>query len=110
MRALPFMMVAMSGEPLSVSLDELRRAFDVLLRHVEEATAGEAIAVDEDYFWSIPPDELYDVYNKPANLTIGQLSESWQHLKDLLADQDGALGYHLVWLADVLRAIGQRIH
>ncbi|MEV6670522.1 hypothetical protein [Streptomyces sp. NPDC051162] len=44
---------------------------------------------------------------EPKTLTIGQLSESWQHLEDLLAHQDGALGYHLVWLADIIRAIGQ---
>jgi hypothetical protein len=40
--------------------------------------------------------------------TIGQLSESWQHLEDLLAHEDRAVGYHLVWLADVIRAIGHR--
>ncbi|WP_030245720.1 hypothetical protein [Streptomyces sp. NRRL S-350] len=97
----------MTGEPLYVSLAELRRSFDVLMRHVEAAEAGDAVALDKDYFWSIPSDELYDVTREPDDLTIGQLSESWQHLRDLLADQDRALGYHLVWLADVLRAIGQ---
>ncbi|MFG2820253.1 hypothetical protein ACGFX4_12580 [Kitasatospora sp. NPDC048365] len=96
----------MTGKPLYVSLAELRRSFDVLLRHVE-AAAGDAVALDKDYFWSVPSDELYDVAREPGDLTIGQLSESWQHLKDLLADQDRAVGHHLVWLADVLRAIGQ---
>jgi hypothetical protein len=60
-----------------------------------------------DYFWSVPGDELYDVPNEPRTIMIGQLSESWQHLEDLLADPDRAVGHHLVWLADVLRAIGQ---
>lgn len=101
------MMALMTGEPLHVSLVELRRSFDVLLRHVEAAAASGEVALDKDYFWSIPADELYDVAKEPGNLTIGQLSESWQHVRDLLADQDRALGYHLVWLADVLRAIGQ---
>jgi len=101
------MMVFMTGEPLYVSLAELRSSFDILLRHVEAAVAGDAIALDRDFFWSIPGGEQYDIYTQPGNLTIGQLSEPWQHLRDLLADQDLALGYHLVWLADVLRAIGQ---
>ncbi|MFB8242685.1 hypothetical protein ACFC58_39750 [Kitasatospora purpeofusca] len=99
----------MTGEPLHVSLDELRRSFDVLLRHVEATTASSAVALNSDYFWSIPSDDLYDVGKEPGSLTIGQLSESWQHLEDLLADEDRALGYHLVWLADVLRAIGQNL-
>ncbi|MGW1176025.1 hypothetical protein ACWD4P_20195 [Kitasatospora sp. NPDC002543] len=97
----------MTGDPLHVPLDELRRSFDVLIRHVESTTTGGGVALDKDYFWSIPSDEMYDVMKNPETLTIGQLTESWQHLRDLLADEDRALGYHLVWLADVLRAIGQ---
>ncbi|MFE4517883.1 hypothetical protein ACFRMQ_27255 [Kitasatospora sp. NPDC056783] len=97
----------MTDEPLSVSPAELRRSFDVLMCRVEAATAGGAVTLDKDYFWSVPPDERYDVTRKPGELTIGQLSESCRHLRDLLADEDRALGYHLVWLADVLRAIGQ---
>ncbi|MFF3354937.1 hypothetical protein ACFYWN_20300 [Streptomyces sp. NPDC002917] len=50
--------------------------------------------------------KLYDVYNEPRTITIGQLSESWQHLEGLLTDEDRAVGCHLVWLADVIRAIG----
>ncbi|MFF5447110.1 hypothetical protein [Streptomyces sp. NPDC012888] len=38
--------------------------------------------------------------------TIGQLSESWQYLKNLLHNPDRAVGHHLVWLADVFRVIG----
>ncbi len=98
-----------TGEPLHVSLAELRRSVDLLLRHVEAAAAGDAVIINQDHFWSIPADELYDVSKEPIDLTIGQLSESWQHLRNLLADQDRIVGYHLVWLADILRAIGQDI-
>ncbi|UNO38365.1 hypothetical protein [Streptomyces sp. MST-110588] len=90
-----------------MSLAELRRSVDLLLRHVEVAAAGDAVVLERDYFWSVPADESYDVSKEPSDLTIGQVSESWQHVKDLLADQDRAVGHHLVWLADVLRAIGQ---
>ncbi|MFJ3514576.1 hypothetical protein [Streptomyces sp. NPDC090131] len=93
-------------EPLQIHLDQLRRAFDLVLRHLE-ASAGSAVELEHDYFWSIPGSELYDVPNEPGTITVGQLSESWQHLEDLLADPNRAVDHHLVWLADVLRAIGQ---
>ncbi|WP_326816320.1 hypothetical protein OIE61_01915 [Streptomyces sp. NBC_01762] len=96
----------MAGEPLQIPLDELRRAFELALRHIE-ATAGSTVTLGHDHFWSVPGDELYDVHNEPTAITIGQLSESWQHLEGLLADEDRAVGYHLVRLADVIRAIGQ---
>ncbi|MEK9520488.1 hypothetical protein MIU24_13935 [Streptomyces venezuelae] len=63
----------------------------------------------EDLFWSVPGDELNGVGTEPQTLTIGQLSDSWQHLKDLLARQDQTGGHHLVWPADVVRAIGHDV-
>ncbi|MEU1285287.1 hypothetical protein [Kitasatospora sp. NPDC005856] len=99
----------MTDDPMSVSLAELRRSFDLLLRHVEASTGSDTVVLDKDYFWSIPPNDLYDVTREPDDLTIGQHSESWQHLKDVLADPDRVLSYHLTWLADVLRAIGHEL-
>ncbi|MFD0153005.1 hypothetical protein ACWGQ4_24525 [Streptomyces sp. NPDC055721] len=96
----------MDSEPLRIPLDQLRHVFELALQHIE-ASAGSQVALEHDYFWSVPGDELYDVPNEPRTITIGQLSESWQHLEDLLIDPDRAVGHHLVWLADVLRAIGQ---
>ncbi|MFK0257825.1 hypothetical protein [Streptomyces sp. NPDC090445] len=98
----------MTGQPLHVPLAELRASFDVLLRHLERTAAHDnAVLVEHDYFWSVPSDRLFDVAEEPDELTIGQLSESWQHVRNLLADPDHALGHHLVWLADVLSAIGR---
>ncbi|MGW6405442.1 hypothetical protein [Streptomyces sp. NPDC055134] len=98
----------MASEPVQIPIDQLRRALGVALRHIE-ASAGPTVTLKEDLFWSVSVDELYDVGTEPQTLTIGQLSESWQHLEDLLAHQDQAVGYHLVWLADVIRAIGQDV-
>jgi len=101
------MMTTMTAEPLSVSLADLRRSFDLLLSRMEATSADGSVVLDQDLFWSVPSDGLYDVTREPQALTIGQLSESWQQLTDLLADQDRAVGHHLVWLADVLRAMGR---
>ncbi|MFE3182776.1 hypothetical protein ACFXKR_18170 [Streptomyces violascens] len=98
----------MTSEPLQIPIDQLRRVVDAVLRHVE-ASAGPTVTFNEDYFWSVPNDSLRDVFNEPGDLTIGQLSESWQHLEGLLAHQDQAVGHHLVWLADVIRAIGRDV-
>ncbi|MEU0698122.1 hypothetical protein ABZ349_29650 [Streptomyces niveus] len=98
----------MASEPVQISIDQLRRALDVALRHIE-ASAGPTVTLKEDLFWSVSADELYSIGAEPQALTIGQLSESWQHLEDLLAHQDRAVSYHLVWLSDVIRAIGQDV-
>ncbi|MFF0531144.1 hypothetical protein ACFYT3_22495 [Nocardia amikacinitolerans] len=99
----------MTGWQLHVSLTELRKSIDLLMDHLDSAADGDTLHLDQDYFWSIPQDELYDVNRTPADLTVGQLSWSWEQLTALLADPDRAVGHHLVWLSEVLRAIGQKL-
>ncbi|WP_326836014.1 hypothetical protein VSH64_14015 [Amycolatopsis rhabdoformis] len=91
-----------------IRLDQLAAAAERLFEHITEVH-GDTVEVDADYFWSIPPDALYNVYEKPKELTIGQLSESDQHIRQLLEGQRPPLAYHLVWLSDLLRAVGYTV-
>lgn len=63
----------MDSEFLQIPLDQPRTAFELALQHIE-ASVGSTVALEHDYFWSVPGDELYDVPNKPRTKTIGQLS------------------------------------
>ena len=93
------------SEPLGISVERLRAVFDLLMTRLAQ-DEGDTVGLARDYFWSVPPDALYNVYEEPKELTIGQLSESWDRLEGLLEDDSRALPYHLVWLADVIRALG----
>jgi hypothetical protein len=42
--------------------------------------------LERDHFWSIAPDTLYNVYAEQGEPGIGQMSESWQHIEQLLKD------------------------
>lgn len=95
----------MSEPVVRVPVDQLRRVFELLVAHTIK-NAGTELTVSMDYFWSMPAPERYDVYTEPSEFTIGQVSESWENLKVMLEDESKVLGYGLVWLADVLRAVG----
>lgn len=82
--------------------------FDLLIRHIEKRH-GSTIEVDADYFWSIQPDEIYNVYDQPTELTIGQLTESLDNIRSVAADPEHAVSYALVWLGDILRATGHKL-
>lgn len=60
------------------------------------------MVVSEDYFYSVPFPEIYDVLGDAPKLTIGQLTESWENL----LRTDASVQWELVWLGDVLKAIG----
>lgn len=70
---------------------------------------GPRRSVDTDYFWSIPPDAIYDVYEQPSELTIGQLTESMDNVRSVTANPEDAISYALVWMGDVLRATGHKL-
>lgn len=96
------------SDQIYVPVEVLRRATAVLLAHVERSEGAE-VALEKDYFWAIAPEQLYDVYNEPSELTIGQLTESLDNLRAIIDDPSTSISYALVWLADLMRAIGQTV-
>lgn len=82
----------------------LRQVFELLLQRIEEID-GPDIEPHDDFFWSIPMNELYDDYHNPSELTIGQLSECLEHLEKMNEDPDRVISYGLVWLAEILLAV-----
>lgn len=100
--------MSVHGESLRVDLAQVHRAVEALLQHVEQTTGG-VVELDKDFFWSISPDDLYNVYQEPGPLSVGQLSESLGHLEAIAEGRSSVIGYGMVWLADVLRAVGQGV-
>jgi hypothetical protein len=94
------------GEGPEIPLARLREVADLLLAHAERA--GGSVTLDRELFWELLPDQRHDVDREPAEHTVGSLSESWAHLSAMADDPDRVVGYGLVWLADVLRALGHQ--
>lgn len=87
-----------------IPVDKLKGVFDLLMERIH--AGKQVLEIDADEFWSVPQDQVYDVYSEPRDLTIGALSDSWSYLEDMLSDPDRVVGYGFVWLSEVLRAIG----
>lgn len=93
------------SDQIRVPLEVLRQATQVILDQMEDSGVSE-LTLDKDYFWSIPPDEAYDVYNEPSNLTVGQLTECLDNLKVIVEDPSRSTSVALVWLGELMRAVG----
>ena len=93
---------------MKINVEDLRSVSNILLDHIKE-NGYEVIEIQEDYYWNIPKQEKYNNFEDPSNLDIGQLSDDWNELQKLLSSQKDPLAYHLVWLAAILRVIGENI-
>lgn len=87
-----------------VPADELKRVFNLLIERI--LADEQVLEINKEAFWSVPRDQAYDIYSDPGDLTIGTLSESWGQLEQMLSDPNRVVGHGFVWLAEVLRAIG----
>jgi hypothetical protein len=93
---------------MKISTDELRRATLTLLRHVEE-NGQKDLEIEEDFYWEIPAEKRYAPYDEPTGLTMGQLSDDWSEVMRMVNGEREVIGYGLVWLASVLRRVGERV-
>ncbi len=91
---------------MEIKVSELKIILDRLLNHLVEGDI-ESIHIDNDYYWHIPSEELFDPYKKPNELNLGQLSDDWHDLQKVANGTNAPLISDLVDLAAILRAIGE---
>jgi hypothetical protein len=89
-----------------IPLEQLRAAADALFSHLEDKGI-DLVTISEDYYWDVPMAIRYDRYEEPSEHTIGQLSDDINELNRMLAGTRPTVGYGLVWLAAILRRIGE---
>jgi len=87
-----------------ISVGQVRNTLLALLDHMQDSY-GDTVELASDYFWSIPDAAKFDVYNKPEELTIGQISEVYGHIVKLATSSEDVATYQLRWFAQLFDAI-----
>lgn len=93
---------------MKIKVSELRSVVNLLLDYVEQQTDG-TVDIEPDAYWFVSKDSVYDPYAEFPELTMGQLSDDWQSLKNILEKKDDPVGYAVVWASTLLRAIGDQL-
>ncbi len=97
----------MESDNLQLDFDDLIRALNVISEHIRQSHP-EPLEISEDYYWEIAETQLYDPTQDPSDFSLGQLSEDWHRVSQILSGEAPPIGYALVWLGSLLRVIGQR--
>ncbi len=92
---------------MELPFELVRKSFDALMGGLEDSGRSSP-TVDGDYYWSVDPLVAISPYERPE-LTLGSLSDALDELQRLADGSAGAVPHHLVWLGDVLRALGATI-
>lgn len=92
---------------MKVTSAELAGALGALLDHLAELGHDEFEVADE-YYWDVPKVARYLPYERPEELTLGQLSDDVEHVRAIAAGTEDPVAYALVWLGAVLRKVGEQ--
>jgi len=91
---------------MQVSTADLRQVINVLLNHLDE-TDRSRITINKDFYWSITDVLRYDLTQPPKAFSVGQLTDDWRELQRMTDGGSEPIAYGFVWLASILRAIGE---
>lgn len=88
-----------------IDLDAFEKSFARSIAYVRE-NHGNAIALQEDWFWSIPREDLFDISrDEPIEPTIGSLADAWEFISKTDPGEEVNLG--LRWFAQIIDALSQ---
>lgn len=86
-----------------VLIKDLELAVTLLLAKYRE-NIGEKVILSKDYYWEIDANEIYDPYERPQNVTLGQLSFDLEEIQNSIA-VDGGIAFDLRKVASILTAL-----
>lgn len=88
---------------MKVNIDEIQKITFLLLSKLKD-NIGNEVEISNDYYWNIPNEELFNPYEQPKGLTLGQMADDIEEVQRLL-EYDNPIIYDLKRIASILTAI-----
>ena len=89
---------------MKVNVNELKKITYLLLSKLKESK-GDEIELSNDFYWEISDEELYNPYEEPKSITLGQLSHDLIEIQRLSKSDDDAIVYDLKRLSSIFKAL-----
>ena len=88
---------------MRINIDKLQWITSFLLLKLKEEKGNE-IELQNDFYWDISEKELYNPYENPQNISLGQLSDDLHEVNRLLKSDD-AITYDLKRISNIIKAL-----
>ena len=93
---------------LLIQVSELEKSLSLLLEALRKQQ-GEVIELPQlDLYWAIAPEELYNPYETPAHLTLGQLTDDLEEMGRIANGETPPVALDFAKLSAILAAIGHK--
>jgi len=93
---------------MKININELETVLNALLTELREQNGAEIDIEKEDFYWAVPQENLYNPYEKPQELMLGQLSDDLEHLHKLATHELPTVNNDFVKLSAIFQIIGYK--
>lgn len=92
-----------------ISLRQLLIAIQRNLEYLIEEQGIESVQLNEDFYWAINDERIYDISEVPsrADMQIGSLCDEWEFIETFLKANEIPAKYQLTEISAILRYVGQ---
>ncbi|EUD08673.1 hypothetical protein GKR59_07760 [Providencia alcalifaciens] len=90
---------------MNINLNVLENAISSIFEEMKK-NGIESVKLDSDFYWNVPSDALYDVYNEPK-LDVGQLEDDYDALLKAKGNEI-LVRYNLKNIAAILRYLAEK--
>ena len=91
----------------SINLRELQQATNRLFDHIIKTRGVENVELRQNFYWTVPTEQLYDVKNDLKQPDVGSLYDDWEFVQSLTQDTTEPVAFQLTEVAPLLRYIGE---
>lgn len=88
---------------MKINIEQIKEITLLLLSKLQESKGNE-IELNSDYYWAFADEEIYNPYEDPKSITLGQLSDELDEIYRLLKSDD-TIAYDLKRLSNIFRAL-----
>jgi len=93
---------------LQINIDEIEKAMLQLFKELR-IQKGNIIELEPvDYYWAIDSKELYNPYDNPSDLSLGQITDDLLEMKKIADKKSEPISYDFVKLSSILTMIGHK--
>ncbi len=94
---------------MTIDVDQLEQALQALVDELRKKK-GRLIHIEQpiDYYWTVPGDVLYNPYENPNELTLGQLSDDLEEMTKIASKTSEPVSYDFVKISSLMTMIGHK--
>lgn len=92
-----------------IDIAELQQISNKIFDHILHVLQIRSVSLTKDMYWTISPDQKYNIDSSPVSFGVGQLYDDLEFLRKILTDEDQACPAMMMHLAPIFYYLSTQV-